>query len=119
LEEDEGLANASLSVKRAHPIVAEVKSDPKLIFRFKTCQARVWDAERKFYDAALKYLDLSQSGTELKYSELDLLQTLENAVSSSPASSSLPPSFLTAASGDPPLTLLCKLWRCCVGAVCR
>lgn len=79
LEVDE-LANASMSVKKAHPIVAEVKNDPKLVFRFKTCWARVLDAERKFYDAAMKYLDLSQSGTELKYSESDLLQTLENAV---------------------------------------
>jgi len=67
-------------VKKAHPIVSDVKGDPKLVFRFKTCWARVLDAERKFYDAAMKYLDLSQSGTELKYSEGDMLQTLENAV---------------------------------------
>ncbi len=79
LEIDE-VGNAAMSVKKAHPIVAEVKNDPKLVFRFKTCWARVLDAERKFYDAAMKYLDLSQSGTELKYSESDLLQTLENAV---------------------------------------
>jgi len=79
LEIDE-IANASGAVKKAHPIVAEIKSDPKLLFRFKTCQARVFDNERKFLDAALKYLELAQTGTELKYSEGDLLQTLENAV---------------------------------------
>jgi COP9 signalosome complex subunit 4 len=78
--EAEELAHAAQSVKKAHPIVAEVKNDPKLVFRFKTAWARVLDAERKFYDAAMKYLDLSQSGTELKYSESDMLQTLENAV---------------------------------------
>jgi len=78
--EIEEIPYASTAVKKAHPVVADVKGDPKLVFRFKTCWARCLDAERKFLDAALKYLDLAQTGTELKFSEGDLLQTLENAV---------------------------------------
>jgi len=78
--EAEDMPGAMNAVKKGFPILGDVKGDPKLVFRFKTCQARVADYDRKFLDAALKYLELAQTGTELKYSEGDLLQTLENAV---------------------------------------
>jgi len=71
--------NASQHVKRAYQFVSEVKSDPKLVFKFKTCYARVLDSERKFLDASMRYIELAQTGGSLA-SESDLVQTLEYAI---------------------------------------
>jgi len=71
--------NASQHVKRAYQFVSEVKSDPKLVFKFKTCYARVLDSERKFLDASMRYIELAQTGASLA-SEGDLIQTLEYAI---------------------------------------
>jgi len=56
---------ASQQVKKAQRLVPEIPDKPDLIARFKLCYARCCDAERKFQDAAMRYLGLSQS-TELK-----------------------------------------------------
>jgi len=73
--------SASQQVKKAHVLLGEkdVKADLKLSFRFKTVQARVLDCERRFLDAAMRYMELAQSGSGI-VSEDDLLKTLENAV---------------------------------------
>jgi len=71
--------SASQHAKRAYGLINEVKNDPKLIFRFKTCYARVADCERKFLDASMRYIELAQTGASLA-NEADLLRTLEYAV---------------------------------------
>jgi len=71
--------SASQHAKRAYGLINEVKSDPRLVFRFKTCYARVADSERKFLDASMRYIELAQTGASL-VSESDLIQTLEYAV---------------------------------------
>jgi len=56
---------ASQQVKKAQRIIPEIPDHPDLIARFKLCYARCCDNERKFQDAAMRYLGLSQSA-ELK-----------------------------------------------------
>jgi len=56
---------ASQQVKKAQRLVPELGEKPDLIARFKLCYARCCDNERKFQDAAMRYLQLSQS-PELK-----------------------------------------------------
>jgi len=70
---------ASIHAKKAYSLVSEIKGDPQLLFRFKTCYARVADSERKFLDASMRYIELAQTGASI-VSESDLLQTLEYAV---------------------------------------
>jgi COP9 signalosome complex subunit 4 len=78
LECDE-TGSAGQQVKRAHAHVARVKGDLRLTLRFKTCYARVLDAERKFLEAAMHYKQLSQMG-QGAISENDMMYTLELAV---------------------------------------
>jgi len=75
--DDSGMA--SQNIKRAYGLIGEVKNDPQLVFRFKTCYARVADSERKFMDASMRYIELAQTGGAF-VTEPDLLQTLEYAV---------------------------------------
>jgi COP9 signalosome complex subunit 4 len=72
---------ASQQIKKAHVLLGEsdVRINMALIFRFKTCLARALDGERKFLEAAQKYMELAQMGTGIA-AEADLLRTLENAV---------------------------------------
>jgi len=56
---------ASQQVKKAQRLTQEISEKPDLIARFKLCYARCCDNERKFQDAAMRYLQLSQSA-ELK-----------------------------------------------------
>jgi COP9 signalosome complex subunit 4 len=56
---------ASQQVKKAQRLVPEIAEKQDLVARFKLCYARCCDNERKFQDAAMRYLQLSQS-TELK-----------------------------------------------------
>jgi len=70
---------ASQQVTRAHMLLQEVKHNAELVLRFKTVQARVLDAERKFLRASMLYHELSQM-THLIKSEADIIQTLEFAV---------------------------------------
>lgn len=76
---------ASQQIKRAHTLIAELsritsKSAQILVLRFKTCYARILDAERKFIEAALRYMELSQSTAET-VKDSDRLQSLEYAIS--------------------------------------
>jgi len=71
--------SASQHIKRAFQHINDVKTDPKLVFRFKTCYARVLDSERKFLDASMRYIELAQTGASIA-SESDLILTLEFAV---------------------------------------
>jgi len=76
---------ASQQIKRAHALMAELtritsKSAQALVLRFKTCYARILDAERKFAEAALRYMELSQSSSE-SVKDADRLLSLEYAVS--------------------------------------
>jgi COP9 signalosome complex subunit 4 len=73
------IGSAAQQIKRAHAFVNEVKNNPKLQLRFRTVYARVLDNERKFLEAALRYMELSQNSAGL-ISEADILQTLEFAV---------------------------------------
>jgi len=57
--------SASQQVKKAHRLVSEIPDKKDLRARFKLCSARVADAERKFQDAAMRYLQISQS-SEIK-----------------------------------------------------
>lgn len=65
--------SASQAIKKAHGIITEIKNNPTLILRFKTCYARVLDAERKFLEASLRYMELSQTANGL-IAEADLIQ---------------------------------------------
>jgi len=56
---------ASQQVKKAQRLIPEIAEKQALIARFKLCYARCCDNERKFQDAAMRYLQLSQSA-ELK-----------------------------------------------------
>jgi hypothetical protein len=79
---------ASQQIKRAHALMNEVsklpnasgKSVQQLVLRFKTCYARILDSERKFLEAALRYMELSQSSFEA-VKDADRSQSLEYAVS--------------------------------------
>lgn len=72
--------SASQQIKRAHALISELpKTDVKLILRFRTCYARVLDAERKFQEAAQRYLELSHLAVGL-VNENDVMQTLQLAV---------------------------------------
>lgn len=76
---------ASQQIKRAHALIAELTKIPgrqsaALILRFKTCYARVLDSERKFHEAALRYMELSQSTFDA-VKDADRIQSLEYAVS--------------------------------------
>lgn len=77
LEADE-TGMASQAVNKAHSLMQSVK-DVKLTLRFRTCYARVLDAERKFLEAAMQYKKLSQLGQAV-ITEEDMLLTLQNAV---------------------------------------
>lgn len=74
------IGQASQQVKKAHAIINECKN-PSLLLKFKTLYARVLDQERKFLEAALRYMELSQLNTQAGVTEQDLLQSLEYAVS--------------------------------------
>jgi hypothetical protein len=55
-----------VAIKRALPFQskAEVKAAPAMLYiRLRSTFARVLDAQRKFLDAAVRYLDLSQTKT--------------------------------------------------------
>jgi len=52
---------ASQQVKKAQRLVPELGDKVELLARFKLCYARCADADRKFMDAAQRYLLLSQS----------------------------------------------------------
>jgi len=80
LECDDEKGLASQQIRKAHVFVSDIKNDNKLVFRFKTCYARVKDSDRSFFEASLKYLELAQMGTGMGVGEDDLLKTLENAV---------------------------------------
>ena len=79
---------ASQQIKRAHALMNEVsklpnassKSVQTLVLRFKTCYARILDSERKFLEAALRYMELSQSSFEA-VKDADRSQSLEFAIS--------------------------------------
>ncbi len=53
------------------------------MLRFKSCQARVLDYERKFQEAAQRYFELSQTNLDpaLNITESDTTKSLELAVS--------------------------------------
>jgi COP9 signalosome complex subunit 4 len=70
---------ASQQIKRAHAFLNEIK-DPAVILKFKTLFARILDHERKFLEAALRYLELAQNQYGL-IAEADVLKTLQYAVS--------------------------------------
>ena len=76
---------ASQQIKRAHALISELSKVPgrnsaALILRFKTCYARILDSERKFHEAALRYMELSQSTFDA-VKDTDRIQSLEYAVS--------------------------------------
>jgi len=73
------IGNASQAIKRAHVMINDVKSNPKLVVRFKTQYARVLDNERKFFEASMKYKELAQTSGGLM-SETELVEALESAV---------------------------------------
>jgi COP9 signalosome complex subunit 4 len=77
--ECEEAGSASQAIKKAHAMIQGVKENAKLVLRFKTCYARVLDAERKFLEAAVHYKQLSTFGGA-SISEGDMLKTLEFAV---------------------------------------
>jgi len=82
-EGESGLA--SQQIKRAHTLISEVgklatPSAVELVLRFKTCYARILDSERRFIEAALRYMELSQS-TAASVSDAGRMQSLEYAVS--------------------------------------
>lgn len=52
--------SASQQIRRAHVLVNDIKHDMPALVRFKTAQARCLDNERKFLDASMRYLELSQ-----------------------------------------------------------
>jgi COP9 signalosome complex subunit 4 len=76
---------ASQQIKRAHTLMQEVSkltspSAVELVLRFKTSYARILDSERRFIEAALRYMELSQS-TAATVSDAGRMQSLEYAVS--------------------------------------
>jgi COP9 signalosome complex subunit 4 len=71
---------ASQQIKRALALLSEVKDDPIGVLKFKTLFARILDHERKFLEAAMRYMELTQNQLGL-ISEADLLKTLEYAIS--------------------------------------
>ena len=85
--------SASQQIKRAHALINELQprtaqhdaaaassaSTASLILRFKTCYARVLDSERRFLEAALRYLELSHTSSPAM-SAADTLTTLQHAV---------------------------------------
>lgn len=77
---------ASQQIKRAHALMSELgKSQSQrpialLILKFKTCYARILDSERKFLEAALRYMELSQTAFDAVKDE-DRAQSLEYAIS--------------------------------------
>lgn len=76
---------ASQQIKRAHTLISELSKQSSrtataLILRFKTCYARILDSERKFHEASLRYMELSQSTFEA-VKDADRSQSLEYAIS--------------------------------------
>lgn len=76
---------ASQQIKRAHGMLSEVnrlasREAALLVLRFKTCYARILDAERKFHEASLRYMELSQSTFDT-VTDADRAQSLEYAIS--------------------------------------
>jgi len=69
---------ASQQVKKAQRLITGMTDKPELTARFKLCWARCADAERKFLDAAMRYLQLSQSA-EIK-DEQKILTALKCSV---------------------------------------
>ena len=77
--------SASQQIKRAHALIAELMKQQTreaalIVLRFKTCYARVLDNERKFHEAALRYMELSQSTFDA-VKDSDRQQSLEYAIS--------------------------------------
>jgi len=70
---------ASQNIRRAHVMIKDIRDNERLVFRFKTAQARVLDQTRKFFEAAICYLEVSQLAAGLATEE-DLLTALEHAV---------------------------------------
>jgi len=70
---------ASQQLTRAHGLLKEVKSNPKLKLRFDTVYARVKDSERRFLEASMRYRELSQN-VSAGVSRDDLMKCLEYAV---------------------------------------
>lgn len=83
---------ASQQIKRAHTLISELSKLPSgvgssrditlTILRFKTCYARILDAERKFHEASLRYMELSQTTFDVM-KDSDRLKSLEYAISCS------------------------------------
>jgi COP9 signalosome complex subunit 4 len=70
---------ASQQLTRAHGLLKEIKSNPKLKLRFDTVYARVKDNERRFLEASMRYRDLSQN-VSAGVSRQDLMDALEYSV---------------------------------------
>jgi COP9 signalosome complex subunit 4 len=74
---DTGIASQQLT--RAHGLLKEIKSNPKLKLRFDTVYARVKDNERRFLEASMRYRELSQN-VSAGVSRQDLMDALEYSV---------------------------------------
>ena len=62
--EDDDEINADTFVARSHAIVGKSEfKDAETKFQHQACRARIYDAKRKFQDAARHYYELSQVGT--------------------------------------------------------
>jgi len=103
---------ASQQIKRAHANVSELnkksqkgdKTATALVWRFKTAYARILDAERKFLEASLRYMELSQSSFD-GMSDADRMKSLEYAVTCAILAKAGPPRSRV-------LALLCSDERC-------
>jgi len=76
LEVDE-VGSASQAIKKAQQHLKQIK-DRSLIVQFRTCYARVLDADRKFLEAARTYQALAQDAQGIMDAS-DILKTLDKA----------------------------------------
>jgi len=70
--------SASQSIKKAQALLKQIK-DQALIVRFRTCYARVLDADRKFLEAARAYQSLAKDAQGIMHQE-NIITTLGKAV---------------------------------------
>jgi len=81
--QDEDNTAATNHIQKARRLLRDLPlshaSRQSLEIRHKTCYSRILDSERKFLQAAVNYMELSQIDSPL-ISENDLLLSLENAV---------------------------------------
>eukprot|EP00474_Spongospora_subterranea_P005326 CRZ05784.1 hypothetical protein [Spongospora subterranea] len=78
LADDDSVA-ASRYVLRAHRLIGQCANNTALLVRHKSSYAQVLDAERKFQDAALRYLSLSQMDCPDLISDTDQVIALQHA----------------------------------------